>query len=51
MWVTAGHTMWVTLRGLQCVGNGMWVRYAVRYGGALGAFQGYVTVRYGSALR
>ena len=51
MWVTAGHTMWVTLRGLQCVGNGMWVRYGVRCGGALGAFQGYVTVRYGSALR
>jgi len=29
------------------VGNGIWVRYEVRYG----AFQGYVTVRYGGALR
>jgi len=29
----------------------MWVRYGVRYGGALGVFQGYVTVHYGSALR
>jgi len=29
------------------MGNAMWVRYGVRYG----AFQGYVTVRYGCALR
>jgi len=37
----------VTLCGSQCVGNGMWVRYGVRYG----AFQGYATVRYSCALR
>jgi len=51
MWVTADHTVgyatWVMVCGSRYVGDSVWVRYGVRYG----AFQGYVTVRYGCALR